>query len=551
MIGPLRRAAAIAKMAVALALIAGCSETPAPGADGTGATAQAAEGVVFRRGLPGEPDSLDPHRSEEAATHDLLRDLFEGLTAAAQGGEPRPAAASGWTLEEDGRLYRFTLRPGGRWSNGDPVVAEDFAASLRRAVDPATGSAYSVVLSAIENAPEIIAGERPPADLGVEATAELELVIRLAQPTPYLLGLLANPVAFPVHRPSLAEHGPGFARAGKLVSNGPYRLTDWVVNDRLRLERNPYYDDGWPVAVDTVYYLPLEEPAAELQRYRAGELDFTESIPNGRFDWIREQFGDQLVVAPYLAVYYYMFNTTRAPFDDAGLRSALSMVVNRELLTERVTGVGELPAYTFVPPGVNGHNVQLPDWFEAVPAERLAEARRLYAAAGFSEESPLRVQLVYNTGDNHKRVALAVASMWKEALGVEVEPVNMELKVMLERRRDRSAWTVMRLGWVGDYDDAYNFLEIMRSDHGQNDTGFSDAEYDRLLDLAALETDPARRSELLEAAERLMLAQAPVLPLYFNVTKHLVQPWVEGFEPNILDHNYTRYLAIDTRARGY
>ena len=546
-----RRTGITASLAVALVLVAGCSESPAPVSGEPGAAAQPAEGVVFRRGLPGEPDSLDPHRSEEAATHDVLRDLFEGLTAEAQGGEPRPAAASGWTVEEDGRLYRFSLRPGGRWSNGDPVVAEDFAASLRRAVDPATGSAYSVVLSAIENVPEIVAGERPPSDLGVRATAELELEIRLSQPAPYLPGLLANPVAFPVHRPSLAEHGPGFARAGKLVSNGPYRLTHWVVNDRLRLERNPYYDDGRPLAIDTVYYHPLEEPSAELQRYRAGELDFTESIPNGRFEWIREQFGGQLVVAPYLAVYYYMFNTTRAPFDDAGLRSALSMVVDRTLLTERITGVGEVPAYSFVPPGVNGHTVQRPPWFEAAPARRLAEARRLYAAAGFTDESPLKVQLVYNTGDNHKRVALAVASMWKEALGVEVEPVNMELKVMLERRRDRSAWTVMRLGWVGDDDDAYNFLEIMRSDHGQNDTGFADPQYDRLLDLAAAETDPTRRSRLLEEAEQLMLAQAPVLPLYFNVTKHLVQPWVEGFEPNILDHNYTRYLAIDTEARGY
>lgn len=539
---------------LALTLLAACGEpAPPPTTEtaGPGTTAASGEGVVFRRGLGGEPDSLDPQRSEEAATHDLLRDLFEGLTTSTPGGGLAAAAALEWTVTGDGRRYRFRLRPDGRWSNGDPVVAEDFVAALRRAVDPATGSAYAAVLAPIEHASEVIAGRRPPTELGVEALSPLELEIRLVSPAPYFLGLLSNPVAFPVHRPSLAAHGERFARAGKLVSNGPFRLAEWNVGDRVRLLRNPHFHGAGDIAIDTVIYYPIEEPSAELQRYRAGELDFTESIPNTRYAWLRENFGDELVVAPYLGVYFYMFNLSRPPFDDERLRRALSMVIDRDLLTGRITGVGELPAFGFVPPGVRNYESAHPAWQDWPAERRLEEARRLYAEAGFGPAEPLRFELIYNTGENHRKLALAVASMWKEALGVVVEPVNMELRVMLDRRRDPTAWSVMRLGWVGDYNDANNFLEIMISDHGQNDTGYADPEYDRLLAAAAVETDPGRRAQMMREAEARLLAAAPVVPLYFYVTKHLVKPWVRGFQPDVLDHNYTRYLSIDTAARGY
>jgi oligopeptide transport system substrate-binding protein len=534
---------------VAVVLLAGCGETPPD--EATGQAAAAAERpVVFRRGLGEEPDSLDPQRSEAAGTADLLRDLFEGLTATGPGQALVPAAARDWTVSEDGRVYGFRLRPEGRWSNGDPVVAEDFAVALRRAVDPATGSSYGAILSPIEHAADIIAGRRPAADLGVTATGEHELEIRLVAPTSYFLALLSNPVAFPVHRPTLAAYGNAFARVGRLVSNGPFRLVEWTVNERVKVERNPFFREAAAVAIDSVIYYPLDEPAAELQRYRADELDFTESIPNSRFAWLREQFGDELVVAPYLGVYYYMFNLHRPPFDDPRLRRALSMVVDRELLVERVTGVGELPAFSFVPPGVRDYEPAALSWRTATREERWAEARRLYEEAGFRDDRPLRFELIYNTGGNHRKIALAIASMWKEALGVEVKTVNMELRVMLERRRDPEAWVVMRLGWVGDFDDAHNFLSLMTSTNAQNDTGFADPEYDALLAAAALETDPRRRAGLLREAETRLLDASPILPIYFYVTKHLVKPWVKGYEPNILDHNYSRYLRIDTAARG-
>mgnify|MGYP001819756387 FL=1 len=536
-------------LTVALLLLAGCGETP-PDPAAVPTVAADERPVVFRRGLGEEPDSLDPQRSEAAGTADLLRDLFEGLTATGPGQTLVPAAARDWTVSDDGRVYRFRLRPEGRWSNGDPVVAEDFAAALRRAVDPATGSTYGAILSPIEHAEAVIAGQRPAADLGVRATGAHELEIRLVAPTSYFLALLSNPVAFPVHRPTLAAHGNAFARVGRLVSNGPFRLVEWTVNERVRAERNPFFHDADAVAIDTVIYYPLDEPAAELQRYRADELDFTESIPNSRFDWLREQFGDELVVAPYLGVYYYMFNLRRPPFDDPRLRRALSMVVDRELLAERVTGVGELPAFGFVPPGVRDYEPAALSWRGASREERWAEARRLYAEAGFSDEQPLRFELIYNTGGNHRKIALAIASMWKEALGIEVRPVNMELRVMLERRRDPEAWVVMRLGWVGDFDDAHNFLSLMTSTNAQNDTGFADPDYDALLVAAALEADPQRRAGLLREAEARLLEASPILPIYFYVTKHLVKPWVQGYEPNILDHNYSRYLRIDTAARG-
>jgi len=509
------------------------------------------EGVVFRRSIAGEPDSLDPHRSEEASTADILRDLYEGLTSESPDGTILPGVASRWEISEDGRVYRFHLRPNARWSNGDDVTADDFVAGLRRSADPGTGSSYSQILDPIENADAVLAGHAAVETLGVTAIDPHLLEIRLKAPTPYFLGLLSHSVTYPIHRPSLALHGDRFARPGTLVSNGPFVLDDWVVQSHVKLTKNARYWGASEVRLDTVLYYSLEEPATELKRYQAGDLDFTESIPNARFKWIRENFDDELRIGPYLGIYYYMFNITRPPFDDAGLRKALNLAVDRQILTEKVTGVGELPAFGFVPPGVGGYESRRFPWADWDDDARLESARELYAEAGYDDDNPLRVQLYYNTGENHKKIALAISSMWRQALGVQTELINEELRVLLDHRRDRSRWELMRLGWVGDYDDPNTFLEIMQSGHGQNDTGFSDPLFDELVSDASRELNPVRRMEMLAKAEQRMIDQYPVVPLYFYVTKRLVKPWVQGYEPGIMDHNDSRDLSIDTGARGF
>ena len=530
---------------------AGCTDS-GPGEEGNKPIPPPVEdGLVFRRGNGGEPDSLDPQRSEETSAADILRDLYEGLVAENPDGSLAPGVAERWEISDDGRVYTFFLRDDARWSNGDPVVADDFVAGMRRAVDPATGSAYGQLLQAVEGALEVVAGRQPPDALAVNALSDRTLEIRLVEPTPYFLEILNHSTAYPVHRQSLAEFGDRFSRPGNQVSNGAFMLDEWVVQSHVKLRKNPHYWDAGSVALDTVYYLHIEQPSAELKRYRAGELDFSYTLPNNQFQWSRENLPDELVVAPFASVYYYQFSLKNAPFDDLRLRQALTMAIDREIIVEKVTGVGEIAAYGFVPTAVIGYQPSKFPW-EDWPAERrLAEARRLYEEAGFSEDKPLQVELFYNTSENHKKIALAIAAMWKQALGVKARPTNLEFKVLLQQRRDGSRWQVMRMGWVGDYNDANTFLEIFHSTHGQNDPGFDDAEYDRLLAEASGTRDPVRRQQLLREAESRLLSQYPVMPIYFSVVKRLVKPWVLGYQPNGLDHNYSKFVSIDTDARGF
>lgn len=531
---------AAAALLLALVLLAACGPATPPG---DGGAAAGPPGQVLRRGNGAEPQTLDPHRAQGVPESNILRDLFEGLVSEAPDGSLVPGVAERWEVSGDGLVYTFHLRPAARWSNGDPVTAEDFVFSLRRSVDPATLSLYSSILAPLENAAAITRGELPAERLGVRALDPQTLEIRLGAPTPYLLGLLTHSTTYPVHRPSLEQAGERFARPGALVGNGAYVLADWVVQSHVRLRRNPQYWNDAATRIDEVWYYPIENYDAELKRYRAGELDITEAVPFSQLDWIRANLGAELVIAPYLGSYYYGLNLTRPPFEgNPALRTALAMAIDRDIITGRVAGAGEIPAYGWVPP-VQGYTGQRPAWADWTQAERNAEAQRLFRAAGYGPERPLRVELLYNTNENHKRIAVAIASMWKQVLGVETSLVNQEWKVFLDRRARRDT-QIFRAGWIGDYNDANSFASLMYSSNGQNDPGYASPRYDALLDAAATERDPAARRELLETAERQLLEDLPVIPIYFYVSKHLVKPRVGGFVPNIMDHHATKDLFL-------
>lgn len=521
--------------------IGGCSGPSEPTAD----NAEPADKRVFHRGNGGEPDTLDPHRSEETSGAYILRDLFEGLTTETVNSEVVPGVAKSWEISDGGLRYVFHLRAEARWSNGDPVTAEDFAFALRRTISPATASTYAQVLYPIVNARAINRGESPPESLGVRALDERTLAILLESPTPYFLQLLTHSSTYPVHRPSIEEYGDGFAAPGRLVSNGAYRLVEWAVQSHVLIERNEHYWNDGNTQIDVVYYHSTEDVDAELKRYRAGELDFTFQIPNQQYDWIQENLPGELQTAPYLSTYFYGFDMVNPPFDDPKLRQALSMAIDRARITENVTGVGEVPATGLVPPGVSNYTPATFSWADLSAEERIAEARRLYAEAGYSAENPLEVEILYNTSENHKKVAVAVASMWKQALGVNAKLSNQEWKVLLQTRKDRDAWEVLRYGWVGDYNDANTFLDIFRSGHGQNFPGFSDPRYDELTAAASQEPNLAKRAELMQQAEQVFLDAHAVVPIYFYVSKHLVKPHVKGYKPNIMDRSYSRHLRID------
>jgi oligopeptide transport system substrate-binding protein len=535
---------------VAALLLAGCGrQAPAPASPASSEAGSEPREVILRRASGPQPDTLDPQRAEDETSRDIIRDLYEGLVGETLAGEITPGAAESWEVSADGLAWTFRLRPDGRWSNGDPVVAEDFVAGLRRAVDPATASTNASLLAPLEGASEIIAGHRPPESLGALAPDERTVVLRLHSPTPYLLGLLTHPVAFPVHRPSLAEHGARFARPGTLVSNGAFQLDQWEVHSHVQLSRNRYFRD--PPQIGIVRYYAFEAPEAALNHYRAGELDLSLQMPMARFGWLESNLPGEMRSAPALGTQFWLFNTRRPPTDDLRVRRALSMTVDRNRLTEVVTGLGDRPAYGIVPPGVANYDSQFFDWRDLPMTERIETARALLAEAGYGPVNPLRVTVHYNTDENIRRVVVAVASMWRENLGAEVTLLNEEFRVLLNRRRDPDQWQILRLAWRGDYNDASNFLEMLGVNGAVNDTGFNDAEYERLLAAAAIEPDPAQRRALLEAAERRMLADHPILPLYHPTSKNLVKPWVKGFESNVLNRTYSRHLAIDVEQRGF
>lgn len=533
--------AAVANLALAAC---GGGDGAAGSAIGGASGKELADFQVLHLGNGTEIQSLDPHRGEEVSGSNVQRDVYEGLIDEAPNGDLVPGVAESWTVSDDGKTYVFNLRHTARWSNGEPLTANDFVFGFRRGVDPKTLSLYSYILSPIVNADEISAGRKPPGELGVRALNDYTLEITLANPTAYFLGLLTHSMSYPIHRASLEQHGEQFTRPGKLVGNGAFVLSDWVVQSHIKLVRNPNYWDNANNKIDEIWFYPTEDQNAELQRYRAGELDLTYTIPATQLRWIRENLPKELLVTPYLGSYYYAFNLTRPPFkDNPKARRALALAVDRKIIAEQILGVGQIPAFGFVPPVANYTGQKMPEasWTQA---EREAEAKKLYAEAGYSAQNPLRTEILYNTHDDHRRIAVAIASMWKQVLGVEATIQNQEWKVYLDTRNQKKDTQVYRLGWIGDYNDAFAFAELLRSTSGQNDSGYNNPEYDRLVTAAQSELDVGKRAALLEEAERVMLSDVPLMPLYFYVSMHMVKPWVGGYTSNIMDHAYHKDFYV-------
>jgi oligopeptide transport system substrate-binding protein len=538
-----RRSAILAATVAALASLTGCS-------GGTSQADGSSSANILLRGIGPDPDSLDPQRARSMESQTILRDLCEGLTTLAKDASAAPGVAKEWTVSADGKTYTFALRSDARWSNGDPVVAEDFVAGLRRLVDPTTASQYGQIIDVVANAGNIINGKLKPDALGVSAPNDSTVVVQLNAPAPYFPGLLAHPSTCPVHRPTLAAHANEIAKPGVMVSNGPFLLKEWVPGLHVVAVRNPNYWNNAANRLDGVKYLLIADENAELTRYRAGGLHVTAVVPRGQFEWIKQNLAAELHVSPQLNTYYYGFNLRRPPFqNNAGLRRALSLVIDRERLAKSVLKVGELPAYGWVPPGVFNYTSQSFDYSNRPLADRLIEARKLYADAGYSAAQPLRFELRYNSGEVHDRLAVAITSMWKEALGVEAQPLAVEFKSLLQDI-DRGDVEMFRSSWVGDYNDAYTFAQYLKGDFGINLPHYQSAEYDRLLVAAGAEADATKRRELLQQAESVMLKDHPLLPLYFYVNKHLVKPEVQGWYDNVMNVTYSRDLSLVTKPRS-
>jgi len=501
---------------------------------------------VLRVGNMGEPATLDPHHVAGVWENRIIGDMFLGLTTEGQDGSVVPGAAESWEISDDGLTYTFKLRDH-KWSDGQPVVAEDFVFALRRILAPETAAKYASLLYPIKNAEELNSAKMEGMEnLGVRAVNDKTLEITLKAPTPYFVEQLTHYTAFPVPKHLVEEYGNDWVKKEHFASNGAYMLEEWLPNTHVRLSKNPDFYDAKNVAIEQVEFYPTEDRGAVQKRFRAGEIDIAKDFASEQFDFLKKELPEETRVAPYLGIYYYAINTKKPPFDDVRVRQALSMVIDREAITDKVLKTGELPAYSFVPPGTGNYgDPAYVSWMDMPYAERVAEAKSLLAEAGYGPDKPLRFTLSYNTSENHKRIAIAAASMWKKELGVEAELFNQEVTPHYNKL-EQNDFDVARAAWIADYNDAQNFLYLMETRTGRQNYGrWSNAEYDGLMERASTTTDMDERAALMREAEAIAMEEQANIPIYYYVSKNLVSPQVKGWEPNAKDIQRTRYLSLE------
>jgi oligopeptide transport system substrate-binding protein len=499
--------------------------------------------TVLHRGNNADPESLDPHKTSTVSEANILRDLFMGLTMHDAKASLIPGAAESWSVSEDGTVYTFKLRPGALWSDGSPVTASDFVYGWQRVVNPETAAEYAYMLSPIANAEAITAGEAAPDTLGVRAIDDLTLEVTLNATTPYFLEMLTHQATYPVQRANVEAFGADFAKPGNLVSNGAYTLASFVPNDRITLVKNPNFYDAANVAIDEVNFYPTEDRSTAIKRFEAGELDMNDDLPSEQLADIKAKFGDQVKIGPYLGTYYYLFKIPSEPWTDAQLRRAISMAIDRDFLAEKVWQGTMLPAYSFVPPGIEGYEAAAADYAEMSQIDREDAAIAILAELGYGPENPLPMEIRFNTSENHTNTAVAIQEQLKP-LGIEVTMINTDAPTHWSFLEQHGDFDVARAGWIADYKDPENFLALCKSEAGNNYSEYANPAYDALLAQAAASADPAARMELLSQAEALGVAQDHcVVPLMFYSYRAVVSDKVRGWEPNVMDIHPTRFLS--------
>jgi oligopeptide transport system substrate-binding protein len=503
--------------------------------------------MVLNVGNGQEPESLDPQRSSGITEANIQNDLLEGLLTLDAKSQPIAGAAESWTISDDGKTYLFKLRADGKWSDGTPVTAGDFVFAWRRLLDPKTASPYAYFIDQVVNAKEIRQGTKPADTLGVRAVDDHTLEVKLLGPTPYFLATLTHHATFPLSKADVEKYGDDFVKPGNFVSNGAYMLAEAVPQSHVKLVRNPNFHDAAGVKIDTVRYFVTEDVDAELQRFKAGELDYTYTLPSQQIPELKRTMADQVQIEPYIGTYYYTVNLTHEPWKShPELRQALSLAIDRDVLMAKITQGGELPAYSFVPPGMSSFAGWEPKEAKETQAQRDAEAKELFAKAGYGQDHPLAVEISYNTSENHKKIAVAIGAMWKQKLGVDTTLTNLEWGTMQSALRKKEYKDFGRTSWIGDFDDPSNFLDLFRNTSGeQNYPNYADPAYDKLMDAAVVETDPAKRGQLLAQAEQTFMAVQAIIPIYFYTSKRMLSPAVKGWQPNVLDNHLSRWLSVE------
>ncbi len=502
------------------------------------AAAAPAEAATLTRGIVGSIETLDPQKAATARETALLIDLYDGLVIRDGAGKLMPGAAASWTISPDGLIYTFTLREGARWSNGDPVKASDFVASFRRLFDPATGATEDGPLQVIAKAGAIKAGFAKPDVLGVTAPDERTLEIRLDKVTSTFLERLAAPAALPVNVAAAKKLGTDFATGAKLVSNGAYMISAAGTRGSFALSTNPRRGGDAP-AIDRVVFRSFEDASACLDAYRAGQVDICPDVPTGDIAGLEAEFGTALHIAPYAGTYFYVVNAGRKPFDDARIRRALSLAVDRQALAASAWSGGMLPADDLVPQGLS----QAPAAVEAPIAARQAEARSLLSEAGYGKGKPLTLSIRIGSGIAHETTAKLVIAGWK-AIGVEGQVVSDPESSHYGALRDGADFDLAAAGWIADEPDALDMLQLLKSGGRFNYGRYANSSFDSLIAAARNETDPARRSDEIAKAEAIVRQDAPVIPLLSYAALGLVAPKVSGWTDNLVDQHPSRTLSV-------
>ncbi len=494
----------------------------------TGTPLSETQRIVINNGS--EVASLDPQKTEGVPESNVIRNLLEGLVETDNNGQIVPGVAASWR-QEQGRVWTFTLRDNARWSNGEPVTAQDFVYSWQRLADPKTASPYASYLQAAHmgNIDAILAGKAPPTELAVKALDAHHLQVTLSEAVPYFIDMLAHTAMKPVYRAAVEKWGEQWTQPQHYVGNGAYTLADWVVNEKIVLKRNPQYWDNAHTVIEEGVLLPLTSENSDINRYRSGGSDMTNSVvPPDLFKKLQQDLGEQVKVSPLLCTFYYEINNKKPPFDDARVRTALKLTLDRDIIASKIMGQGQIPAYGLTPPFTHGISPDAPAWSKQTQAERNASAKQLLSEAGFNAQHPLRFTLLYNTSEQNKRQAIAAASMWQKNLGAEVTLQNQEWKTLLETRH-QAQYDVVRATWCSDYNEPSTFLNMLLSNASINTAFYRSDAFDRIMAQTLTAADNTQRAALYQQAEAQLDKDSAIVPVYYRVSVRLVKPWVGGF----------------------
>ncbi len=529
------------QLVVLLGLLLGCSKsTEKP--NQSGSTPQ-----ILHLGNGAEPMGLDPQIVTGVPEHHIISALIEGLvTENKKNLNPEPGTAERWETSEDGLVWKFHLREDAKWSNGDPVTATDFVQSYQRMLTPSLGSQYAYMLHVVKNAEAYNSGKlKDFSQVGFEAINDKQLNITLKAPTPYFLSLLNHYSWFPVHIPTIKKHGGidkpdnRWTLPGNFVGNGPFILDKWEINKVIVVKKSSTYWDRKTVKLEEIHFHPISDVEVEERAFRSGQIHVSNTIPLNKIEVYRKKDAGKLRIDTYLGTYFYRLNTKRKPLDDKRVRMALALAVDRESIVRNIHYRTVKVAGNITPPGTGGYT------YQGSPLKYDPDkARQLLAEAGFPGGQGFpKLSVLYNSSEQHRRMAEVIQQMWKKNLGIEIELANEEWKVYLKTSQEMD-YDISRAGWIGDYPDANTFLDMWLTDGGNNYTGFSLVEYDKLIADAANAPSVEARLALFQKAEGLLMEEMPILPIYFYTARYLINPRVREWHPTILNHHPYKHVYL-------